>query len=147
MDNSKRWIHRRLFTAAVTLAFAALVLAGCGGVTPTSLDEPPGKASAPPDRHIALAGQSNFRDLGGYRTTDGRTVKWGQVYRSGELGQCTGEDVATMETLGLRTVVSFLLPEEIEKHGPDRLPEGTRNSSVSAGRSPTIEVSRRRRST
>jgi protein-tyrosine phosphatase len=73
-----------------------------------------------------LAGQANFRDLGGYRTADGRTVKWGQVYRSGELGQCTGEDVATMEALGLRTVVSFLLPEEIEKHGSDRLPQGTR---------------------
>jgi len=28
-------------------------------------------------RHIKLSGQANFRDLGGYQTTDGRTIKWG----------------------------------------------------------------------
>ena len=40
-------------------------------------------------RHVPLEGQPNFRDLGGYRTTDGRMLKWGEVYRSGELGQLT----------------------------------------------------------
>lgn len=29
-------------------------------------------------RHILLQGQANFRDLGGYRTGDGRTVKCGE---------------------------------------------------------------------
>jgi len=78
------------------------------------------------DRHVALEGQHNFRDLGGYETVDGRTVKWGEVYRSGELPGLTDEDVDKLAELGLRTVVNFLLPEEIEKEGSDRLPEGTR---------------------
>ena len=78
-------------------------------------------------RHVDLEGQPNFRDLGGYRAADGRTVKWGQVFRSGELGHLTDADVERLDELGLRTVVNFLLPEEIEEDGPDRLPSGTRS--------------------
>ncbi|RLA41629.1 MAG: hypothetical protein DRR42_24455, partial [Gammaproteobacteria bacterium] len=33
------------------------------------------------DRQIRLDGQSNFRDIGGYVTSDGKTVKWRQVFR------------------------------------------------------------------
>jgi protein-tyrosine phosphatase len=79
-----------------------------------------------PVRQVQLEGQHNFRDIGGYETADGHTVKWGQIYRSGELPHLTDEDVATLEDLDLRTVVNFLLPEEIEQNGPDRLPEGVR---------------------
>jgi protein-tyrosine phosphatase len=87
-----------------------------------------------------LEGQPNFRDLGGYRTIDGRKVKWGQVYRSGELGQLTNEDVVVLEDLELRTVVNFLLPEEINQHGPDRLPTGTREveAPISSARAATL---------
>jgi protein-tyrosine phosphatase len=93
----------------------AAVVAACGS-------EP----SAELARHVALEGQPNFRDLGGYETADGRTVKWGQIYRSGELPELTDADVVRLEELGLRSVVNLLLPEEIEKNGPDRLPEGVR---------------------
>ena len=82
-------------------------------------------ANAPHPRHIALEGQSNFRDIGGYKTTDGLTVKWGQVYRSGELPRLTDEDVAILQKLDLRMVHNFLLGEEIAQRGEDRLPEGT----------------------
>jgi protein-tyrosine phosphatase len=77
-------------------------------------------------RHIDLEGQPNFRDLGGYETTDGRTVKWGEVYRSGELPHLTDDDVAKLEELEINTVMNFLLPKEIEMNGSDRLPEGVR---------------------
>jgi len=40
-------------------------------------------------RHIELEGEPNFRDLGGYKTADGKTVKWGQIYRSGKLSNLT----------------------------------------------------------
>jgi len=73
---------------------------------------------------IHLEGQPNFRDLGGYETDDGRRVKTGEIYRSGELSHLTDEDIAALEGLQIRTVVNLLLPEEIEKNGPDRLPEG-----------------------
>jgi protein-tyrosine phosphatase len=81
-------------------------------------------------RHIELHGQSNFRDLGGYETGDGRTVKWGEVYRSGRLPKLTNEDVARLESLRIRTVVDFLTTDEIEAHGHDHLPAGVREISL-----------------
>ncbi len=73
-------------------------------------------------RHIALAGQSNFRDLGGYRTRCGRRVKWGRLYRSGELAKLSEGDVELLAALGLRTAVDFRSTAEVELRGPDRLP-------------------------
>ena len=78
------------------------------------------------ERYIDLDGQPNFRDLGGYATADGRTVKGGEVYRSGEFSHLSDEDVAKLEDLEIRTVVNFLLPQEIEMNGRDRLPDGVR---------------------
>ena len=97
---------------------------GCGR-TPEPAAPTPVPATAEPERHIALDGQPNFRDLGGYETADGRTVRWGQVYRSGELPRLSDNDVAKLEELEIHTVVSFLTEKEIEARGPDRLPEGT----------------------
>jgi protein-tyrosine phosphatase len=123
----------REFAVLLILAAGGTVgLAGCGSgdeaVSPESGTGQPAaaEAEAAPQRHIPLEGQPNFRDVGGYETTDGRTVKWGEVFRSGELPELTDEDVARLESLGLSTVVNFLLPEEIEMHGPDRLPAGVR---------------------
>ena len=102
------------------LGAAAGLLIGCD----SSPDEAESSNGEAPARHIALEGQSNFRDLGGYETADGRIVKWRQLFRTGELGSLSEADVAKIEELNLETVVNFLLPEEIEKSGEDRLPEG-----------------------
>ena len=48
-----------------------------------------------------------------------------KFFRTGRLGGLSDEDVRKLENLELRTVVNFLLPDEIEKHGEDRLPTGT----------------------
>lgn len=77
-------------------------------------------------RHIALEGQPNFRDLGGYQTKDGRMVKSGIIFRSGELPKLTDQDVKTLEGLSIKTVINFLTDKEIEAKGRDRLPEGVR---------------------
>jgi protein-tyrosine phosphatase len=99
-----------------------LVLGLLATVGPTSHAEPEG---ADP-RHIPLDGQPNFRDLGGYRTADGKTVRRGMVFRSGELARLSDDDVARLEQLGIRTVVSFLTDKETEAVGRDRLPDGVR---------------------
>ena len=36
-------------------------------------------------RSAVMDSVQNFRDLGGYTSTNGKTVKWGKVFRSGEL--------------------------------------------------------------
>lgn len=76
------------------------------------------------DRHMDLDGQSNFRDLGGYEAADGRSIKWGEVYRSGRLSKLSDEDVARLEALGIRTVVNLLTADDVEAYGRDRFPAG-----------------------
>ena len=39
-------------------------------------------ATPAPTRHLALAGTTNFRDLGGYVGHDGRRVRWRTLGRS-----------------------------------------------------------------
>lgn len=81
-------------------------------------------------RHVPLSGQCNFRDIGGYKTEDGRTVVQGIVFRSGELPRLTKDDVATMEQLGIKTVVNFLTDIETKSRGEDQVPKGTREVSL-----------------
>ena len=58
-------------------------------------------------RVLPLEGGQNFRDLGGYRTSDGRQVKWGLLYRSGAMNNLTDRDFAQLEARGIRTVCDF----------------------------------------
>lgn len=58
-------------------------------------------------RLLALEGGRNFRDLGGYETADGKSVKWGRVYRSGAMDDLTDADYAYLSDLGITTVCDF----------------------------------------
>jgi len=79
------------------------------------------------ERQVKLQAQPNFRDLGGYHTVDGRKVKRGLIYRSGQLSQLTDDDLLVLKKLGIRTVIDLRGPSEVESRGKDRLPEGVRN--------------------
>jgi protein-tyrosine phosphatase len=65
-----------------------------------------------PARHLNLAGASNFRDLGGYPTSDGRTVRWRQIFRSNHLGHLTEGDICILRELGVRSAFDFRGAEE-----------------------------------
>lgn len=54
-----------------------------------------------------LQGASNFRDIGGYRNTDGRQVRRGQVFRSDHLAGLTTDDVARLQSLGIAHSLDF----------------------------------------
>ena len=59
-------------------------------------------------RFVPLQGCFNFRDLGGYRTREGRTVRSGALFRSDALHFMTSEDMAFVQTsLGLSTVIDL----------------------------------------
>jgi protein-tyrosine phosphatase len=60
-----------------------------------------------PSRHLNLAGASNFRDLGGYPTGDGRSLRWRQLFRSNHLGHLTEDDVKVVRGLGVRSAFDF----------------------------------------
>ena len=63
-------------------------------------------------RHLALQGTPNFRDLGGYETTDGRFVRWGLIYRSGVLSNLTASDFAYLRQLDVHVVCDFRTADE-----------------------------------
>jgi protein-tyrosine phosphatase len=65
-----------------------------------------------PVRHFDLVGASNFRDLGGYPGEDGRTVRWGQIFRSNHLGHLTETDIGVLRGLGLKNAFDFRGSEE-----------------------------------
>ena len=67
----------------------------------------------------------NFRDLGGYRTADGRMVAWRTLFRADGLNKLTDADVAQLGELGLATVIDLRTLDEAEQRGSfpvDRVP-------------------------
>lgn len=80
-------------------------------------------------RLIPLEGASNFRDLGGYQTTDGRTVRRGLIYRAGSLARLTDADHAKLTALGLKYVCDLRSDQEV-RNLPDRLPQGVRHEHL-----------------
>ena len=103
-------MNRLLFNISVLVIFVAFVIISCT----TKQGEETEKNNV---RHIQLEGQSNFRDIGGYRTIDGKTVKWGEIYRSGLLSKLTDNDLKIIDSLRLKTVVNFLTDFEIIPKG------------------------------
>lgn len=65
-----------------------------------------------PRRVLPLEGGVNFRDLGGYRTADGRVTKWEVLYRAGSPAGLTPKDQAELARRGIRTVCDLRTSEE-----------------------------------
>ena len=73
-------------------------------------------------RHLGMQGTPNFRDFGGYPTADGRRVKWGHLFRSGQLSGLTDEDIDLLASLELDLICDFRREEE-QTGEPSRLPD------------------------
>jgi len=74
------------------------------------------------ERKLGMQGTPNFRDFGGYRTADGRQVKWGFLFRSGQLSSLSAQDVDLLGSLELDLVCDFRRLEE-QQSDPSRLPQ------------------------
>ncbi len=75
------------------------------------------------ERRLPFSGAKNFRDLGGYRTSDGKLTRWRLLYRSDSLHKLTSSDLKRLSDLRLEWIVDFRSPREKEDW-PDRLPNG-----------------------
>ena len=64
------------------------------------------------ERELPLEQGSNFRDVGGYATADGKRVRWGKVFRSGAMPLLTEGDMGLLESLGIGTVVDLRSMDE-----------------------------------
>lgn len=63
-------------------------------------------------RLLPLEGGRNFRDLGGYETEDGRSVKWGKLYRSGVMDGLTDGDYDYLAGLGIQVICDLRTARE-----------------------------------
>lgn len=66
---------------------------------------------------MTLEAVHNFRDLGGYRTADGRITRWHTLYRADALYRLSPADVETLRAIGLRTVVDLRTDKELDERG------------------------------
>lgn len=78
------------------------------------------------DRRVGLATAPNLRDVGGYRTADGRWVRIGEVYRSDQLDRLNERDFARLSALDIGTVADLRTRTERERE-PDRVPAGAQH--------------------
>lgn len=62
----------------------------------------------------------NFRELGGYPTTTGQTVKWHTLIRSAHLADLTCQELGMLYDYGIRTVIDFRSTSEVAAY-PDHL--------------------------
>jgi protein-tyrosine phosphatase len=64
---------------------------------------------------MQLSGAANFRDIGGYRTADGHTIKSHVVYRSGELSGLTVSDRHVLSSLRIGYEIDLRTGKEREE--------------------------------
>lgn len=78
------------------------------------------------ERHLPMEGGFNFRDMGGIRTKDGKSIKWGKIVRSDDLHNLTGADLEYLSAIPIISIVDFRSEDEM-KSAPDKLPASTKN--------------------
>ncbi len=59
------------------------------------------------DRIIEMGNIKNFRDMGGYFTWADQQMKWGKLFRSGDLSSATLYDQERIRRLNIKTVIDF----------------------------------------
>lgn len=118
----RREFLKRSLQCAVLPSLASPWLASCGSSSPV-----------PPTPRLASV--NNFRDVAGaddataYRTSGGRKLRRGVVYRSCVLASPSVLDMSILDSLGIATVYDLRTPEEITKT-PDNPPSGATESNI-----------------
>jgi len=73
-------------------------------------------------RLLPMDGSYNTRELGGYKTLDGKSVKWGILFRSDKLSDISEADQNYLVNLGIKKIVDFRSKSE-KNEDPDKIPE------------------------
>lgn len=114
--------HRRRAVAAGLAA--ATVLAIAPAAMPTTAGAEP-QSTTTASTPIRLDGASNFRDVGGYQTSNGKTVRSGLVFRSNRISRLTESDKQKITDAGITLDVDLRNVSERNEE-PDTLPDGVR---------------------
>ena len=69
------------------------------------------------NRHYPFEGCFNFRDIGGYKNQDGKSVKKGLYFRTGRQDRMTERDLAQLSDLKISTQIDLRKPDEVKDQG------------------------------
>lgn len=69
-------------------------------------------------RNINMPGVQNFRDLGGYKAAAGKNIRWGMLYRSGEINHLQECSFKKLEHLGVKTIIDLRSNQELANVSP-----------------------------
>ena len=98
------------------------------------------------ERRLPLEGSLNFRDFGGYETVDGRTIRWGRLYRSDDLSTLTVADRDYLESIGIKLVCDFRSDNERTSRPSEKIDArgwNTVNLTVKSGGMDPSELQRK----
>ncbi|GAJ26028.1 tyrosine/serine phosphatase [Liquorilactobacillus sucicola DSM 21376 = JCM 15457] len=76
------------------------------------------------ERILDVPSSVNLRELGGYKTRDGRIIRWHKLLRSGDMSRLSNKAEKQLLGYGLNYVIDLRSPFE-SKMSPDRLPKRT----------------------
>ena len=124
---SARIIHRYVLTLGLLLSLGII---GCASsevspqaaqatVSQDSISQHNTALVASDERVLKLEGSSNFRDMGGYMTVDGKTVRRNMLFRSGAMTSLTAQDMAALNQMNFSAVVDLRSSDELELY-PNR---------------------------
>ena len=115
---SKKKVLWSVFAALVLLMAIIQFIPSAPVLVPSQLPADQREAH----RLLNFEGIDNFRDLGGYATTDGKTVKWGKLFRSANFSETSRADQKVLDSLKLKSLVDFRSGAE-KAEEPNQLPE------------------------
>ncbi|MDJ0756915.1 MAG: tyrosine-protein phosphatase [Ardenticatenaceae bacterium] len=75
------------------------------------------------ERYLPLKKAVNVRDIGGYNTADGRQIKWGQIFRGGDLSRLSNADQRYLQRIGVSLICDLRSNGELNERA-DVVPEG-----------------------
>lgn len=76
------------------------------------------------ERLLPVSGSINLRELGGYPTTDGKTLRWQKLLRSGDLNRITPYGKLQLAHYGLKYDIDLRSPRERD-YAADQIPAKT----------------------
>lgn len=120
-------MKKRNFAVVALVIVMLLSICACGSPKQSETKNNDTTPVTTDSQSIGLTGVGNARELGGYTTTDGKTVKRGLLLRSAALSNATEDDIKRLgEVFHLSKVIDLRMNRETEAQPDPEIP-GARN--------------------